>query len=240
MQKLFFPTEASLLDASRLVKWKRHRNAYSFQALPAVCIVANPRFFPRSKPWLRAALRGIPKGCFIHQGKLFYPLEQNGGPHLLSVLEEFRILGVQEILFLGLAGALGETAQERKAYWVKEAGSGSGVTAYYHGRALIAPSPSRLISICNDQLGMEGARCFSLDAPFRETPTLIGQIRDQGFPLIDMETAALYAFSQFYQLPTVSILWAADRIEETWRPPGDLDVLFDAGKSVLHQLIPKL
>src|SRR5690554_1394059 len=206
MPGFYFPEEPSVLDPRTMVEWKRSRGGYSFSTLPTLCLVANPRFLPWSRPRFRAPLRGLPKGSFIRRDMLFLPYESNGGSHLVSLLEELRVLGVEEVLFLGLAGRLEEGIPQGALCPISIAGSGTGVSAYYHPEERVEPHPSRWAGICRTSLGLESYCCFSLDAPFRETASLIREWKAKGYGLVDMETAALYAFSQFHRMPVYSVL----------------------------------
>lgn len=237
---LYFPKETSLLDPRALVEWKRRRGAYSFSSLPSLCLLANPRFFPWSKRVFRSPIRGLPPRSYIRRDILFLPYESNGGAHIISLLEELRILGVEEVLFFGMAGILGERRHQGEVCWIDEAGSGTGVAAYYHSGERAKPFPSRWATLCSKEGDLRSATCFSVDAPFRETPSLIRGLESRGYSLIDMETGPLYAFSRFHSMPLLSVLIGADRLGERWQPPDNLNNLFARGKEMLGEWMERL
>ena len=77
----------------------------------------------------------------------------------------------------------------------------------------------------------------STDAPYRETHEKYNSWCKEAADMIDMETAALYAFSSFYNIRSCSVGIGADTLADgTWRMTKDYSFV----EKQLSDLIDKL
>ena len=60
-------------------------------------------------------------------------------------------------------------------------------------------------------------KTWTTDAMYRETPEMIAQRRQEGCVTVEMEAAAFFAVSKFYDIPLAQLLYAGDDVSgETW------------------------
>lgn len=60
-------------------------------------------------------------------------------------------------------------------------------------------------------------KTWTTDAMYRETPDIIKLRREEGCVTVEMETAAFFAVSEYYDLPLVQLLYAGDDVSgEEW------------------------
>lgn len=55
-------------------------------------------------------------------------------------------------------------------------------------------------------------KTWTTDAMYRETPDMIELRRNEGCLTVEMETAAFFAVSKFYDIPLVQLLYAGDDV----------------------------
>jgi purine-nucleoside phosphorylase len=62
-------------------------------------------------------------------------------------------------------------------------------------------------------------KTWTTDAIYRETPDLIELRRSEGCITVEMEAAAFFAVSQYYDLPLAQLLYTGDDVSgEAWDP----------------------
>lgn len=171
----------------------------------------------------------------MRKGLLFCAEFGNGAPAVISLMEELKALGVRRFLFVGVAGAIQPGISSGSVFGISHALSGTGVTGYY----------TDLMQIDAPNGGAPGndfntATAFSTDAPFRETQDLLAEARLLGASLIDMETAAIYAFARYHNLPAYCFLVAADQLAGDWTPPGNYSAVVQGQRQIIDQLVQKL
>lgn len=227
-------SEPAILQAEMIVRWKKERGFYNFKALPKKAIITTTRAI--SPGVFHKKISGLGCRAFIKENYLHCNGLNTGAHGLVMLLEELRALGVQEFIFLGLSGAIAEGISPGDVFCIDQALSGSGITAYYHPEKMIAPYNKEHVNNLRTTLNIPFATCFSTDAPFRETASLITMIKERGCSLIEMECAAAYAFAQFYHLKVTCLLVAADTLTNGWVPPADMKYLLSVQKSILNTI----
>jgi len=233
-----FLTEPSLLSAEMMVAWKRERGVYNFKSLPEKAIIGiEKNIFTPQLNLFSKKLKGLRGANYIADSFVFCAEFGSGAPAIITLLEELRVLGVKEFIFVGLAGILSNDIKTGDAFCVNQALSGSGTTAYYTAENLIQPYDAAFVQNIASLLKLDTTTCFSTDCPFRETPSLIASIKEQGCELIEMESAAVYAFGQFYSLKAACVLVAADILAEVWTPPTHTINLALAQQNLVSALV---
>ena len=214
-------TEQSLLSAATLVAWKKERGIYNFKSLPSTAIIGiEKNIFSSQLNLFSKKLKGLRGNNYISDAFVFCSGFGSGAPAIVTLLEELRVLGVEQFIFIGLAGILSDNIKTGDAFCVDEALSGSGTTSYYATESLIHPYDPEFVQDIAHSVSLKMTCCFSTDSPFRETPSLIANVKAKGCNMIEMECAAIYAFSQYYKLKAACILLAADVLAEVWTPPA--------------------
>ncbi|MFW9779267.1 MAG: nucleoside phosphorylase [Candidatus Heimdallarchaeota archaeon] len=162
----------------------------------------------------------------IFQGTRLYRMGDNvvyfqgtmGAPATVMFLETLIALGIREVIFLGFAGGIEHTSIGDRLL-VTEAIRLEG-TSYHYLPSTSLSKPSKPL---HDQIRVffskrhcaisEGKIC-STDAPFRETFTLIDELRPKGVLAIDMEVAAVFAVAQFRTINSASLVIISDELRE--------------------------
>lgn len=161
-----------------------------------------------------------------------------GAPAVVAKLEELRAKGLRNLTVLGhgawLKGDLvGESSHEMNAssrivssfsegqprlgQWVQvgEALSFEGTSFFYGtkwGQCLTAEN-------LGPELKLPKVRVASTDALFRETPSFLDFLRNQGVQVLDMESSAILSWAFWRQIPTRIFLHLSDSFEANlWRP----------------------
>lgn len=76
-------------------------------------------------------------------------------------------------------------------------------------------------------------KTWTTDAMYRETPEMIELRRNEGCITVEMETAAFFAVSKYYDIPLAQLLYAGDDVSgETWDTRN-----WDSQKNVRSNLI---
>ena len=76
-------------------------------------------------------------------------------------------------------------------------------------------------------------KTWTTDAIYRETPDLIRRRRQEGCVTVEMEAAAFFAVSKYYDIPLAQLLYAGDDVSgEAWDARG-----WDRQKNVRANLI---
>lgn len=235
--------ESSVLDVKDFVKWKKQNGAYNFETLPKIAILT---LFSQKKTWLnqlkRTKLKGLHGHNYTVNNSNYMVCEghRSGGAEVINLCEELRALGVEEFVFLGLAGSMDSKIQEGELFYVSEAWSGSGLSYYYQPEENIIPKRKDLIQKLNTKINGLNAPVISVwstDAPFRETKSLIDYYKSNGAQLVEMECASIYAFANFHQLNAACFVISSDQLLPQWSPPKNITNIMLKGKSTIAKII---
>ncbi|HNR18959.1 MAG TPA: hypothetical protein PKN75_02190 [Bacteroidia bacterium] len=234
-----FYKEPSLLNASAIAQSKRKRGLYNFKKLPPAAILIHKNVLSRTQLMLKPVLKGL-EGNHYRLNK-HYMLSTgfgNGAPAIVSLMEELRALGVRSFIFAGFAGSLLPEVKTGEAYFVKEAIASVGCAAFYSPQQKIKESANLIHYHLIEMLQLKETVCCSTDAPYRETTSLIDNYRQQGAMHVDMECAAIYAFSQFYNIKAMCILLTADSFNDNkWQMPSNVKQLHHQLKQIVLDIL---
>lgn len=144
-----------------------------------------------------------------------------GAPATVIFLEELIALGIEEIMFLGLAGAI-QSANIGDRIVVAEALRLEGTSHHYlPAGAPSVPSEQMTIDLVNffssKQVPFTKGRICTTDAPFRETFQLIDQLRKKNVLAIEMEIAAAFAVATFRKVKAAAVVIISDKLKaDSW------------------------
>lgn len=230
--------EQALLTAEMLVDWKQKRGVYNFTRLPAKAIIGlNKSVFKRYIGLFTPKLKGIPGNHFTTEAYVLSSGFGSGAPALVTLLEELRVLGVTEFIFIGLCATINKDTASGQVFYIDKALSESGASTSYTPEKIISPYNAEYAEKVAGYCGAAAATCLSTDSPFRETPSFIKLAMDNGCTLLEMECATVYAFSQFYQLNVACLQIVADKIWPAWEPPADMQMLLAVQQKVVDKII---
>jgi uridine phosphorylase len=235
-----FYKEPSLLNAADLVTWKRKCGVYNFKGLPDLAIIAIKRnmFSKVISPFTKRA-KGINGSHFIYESKVLLCSEfGSGASAMIILLEELRALGVRQFIFIGSAGILDDSVKVGSAHIVQKAISLSGTTFFYSEKDELECYDLSFFEKVKNKCNLTLKTILSTDSPFRETSTLINHYRSKGCTMVDMECASIYAFSQFYKMPSICILVGADTLTSSeWKAPNNIKKLLKAQQKIVSDLL---
>jgi len=233
-----YHNEQALLSAGMLVDWKKKRGVYNFDKLPAKAIITlGSNIVKRHRGFFTPKLKGIAGNHFAKDTYVLSGDFGSGAPALITLMEELRVLGVREFIFIGLCASIGNNIISGQAFYIDKALSGNGVTAFYTPEKIIQPYNLSYVAEIGRHCAASAASCISTDSPFRETPSFIEQALENNCTLLEMECAAAYAFSQFYQLNVACLQVVADTIWPAWKPPADMAGLVMAQQKLVDKII---
>lgn len=145
-------------------------------------------------------------------------------PGAAGTIEELRAMGCHEFIICGGAGSLKADSKVGEIIVPTSAVRDEGTSYHYL-------EPSREVA-CNKatadyvisaltRLGIPHTvgKTWTTDAMYRETPEMIKLRKSEGCITVEMEAAAFFAVSQYYDLPLAQLLYAGDDVSgESWDP----------------------
>ncbi|MFX0174145.1 MAG: nucleoside phosphorylase [Candidatus Hodarchaeota archaeon] len=144
-----------------------------------------------------------------------------GAPVAAIFIERLIALGIQEIIFLGLAGGIQDVSVGDRVL-VTEALRFEG-TSFHYLPANIQCFPSKeltndLEQFCmNKELSFTKGKVCSTDARFRETFDLVRYLCKRKVLAIEMEVSAVFAIAIFRQVQASAIVIISDELkDEKW------------------------
>jgi purine-nucleoside phosphorylase len=234
-----FYKEKSILDIVDIVAWKKSNKSYNFETLPKTAILSLSRFLlSRKQRIFSKKLKGLFGQNYVLDENYVYCSEfGNGAPAIIGLMEELRVFGVENFIFIGLAGVLKETV-DKKAFIVNTTFSTTGTTYLYSDKDCFQPKKEKWFEFFAKELSYKETICWSTDAPFRETESLVSFYQKKEATHVDMECAAIYAFAEFYKLNALCVVVSADSLLNlTWNPPKDKGEINLALKKTIKKII---
>lgn len=143
-------------------------------------------------------------------------------PGAAGTIEELYAMGCNKFVICGGAGALVKGSKVGEIIIPTSAVRDEGTSYHY-------VEPSREIA-CHKltveatiailaEMGVPFAtgKTWTTDAMYRETPDMIERRRNEGCVTVEMEAAAFFAVSKYYDIPLVQLLYAGDDVSgSTW------------------------
>ena len=143
-----------------------------------------------------------------------------GGPGAAATLEELYAMGCKKFLICGGAGALTKNSKVGEIVLPVSAVRDEGTSYHY-----LEPSREvechqktvQAVAACLEEMGIpfRAGKTWTTDAIYRETPDMVAYRRDEGCITVEMEAAAFFAVSQYYDIPLAQLLYAGDDVSGT-------------------------
>ena len=143
-------------------------------------------------------------------------------PGAAGTIEELHAMGCVKFVVCGGAGALIKGSKVGEIIVPISAIRDEGTSYHYI-------EPSREIACHSDaletavtilsEMGIPfiTGKTWTTDAMYRETPDMVDLRRNEGCITVEMETAAFFAVSKYYNIPLVQLLYAGDDVSgSTW------------------------
>ena len=145
-----------------------------------------------------------------------------GAPGAAVSIEDLHAMGCKKFIVCGGAGALAKDSKVGEIVVPVSAVRDEGTSYHYL-------EPSREIEChkqavetvvsCLKQMGIPftTGKTWTTDAIYRETSDMIELRRNEGCITVDMEAAAFFAVSRYYNIPLAQLLYAGDDVSgEEW------------------------
>ncbi len=166
--------------------------------------------------WLSQMLRGTFQGR-----ELLVAGPVLGGPQAAMVLEKLIALGAREVVLLGWCGSLNPGLPAGSVLLPTLAWPGDGTSPHYLAPGELPAPHAALEARLRGQLGTLAAAgglvwqagpVWSLDAIYRETPSLLRRAEAAGARALDMELAAVLAVAAFRGMAAAGLLVVSDEL----------------------------
>ncbi|HRD02675.1 MAG TPA: nucleoside phosphorylase [Candidatus Saccharicenans sp.] len=160
----------------------------------------------------------------LHQSELFYFKDRAvlygpvGASASVSTLEKIRLGNLKEIIVLSYCGSLSEQLEIGQAFLPLSALSDEGTSNHYLPRKdklyqLQTGSRQQLVDyLTTRDLPYAQGTIVSTDAPYRETAAWLIKVQKKRVVAVDMELAAVLAFSEFYGIEAAGLFIVSDQL----------------------------
>jgi purine-nucleoside phosphorylase len=140
-----------------------------------------------------------------------------GAPLAVLSLERLIVSGAEEIILLGFCGTLNPDFQIGHAALITQAYSEEGTSPHYiHNKRVFKSeetSQKNTESFLNQRgLPFHKGSIVSTDAPYRETFTWLEKKRNKGIDFVDMETSAVFALAEYYNISASALMLVSDKL----------------------------
>jgi purine-nucleoside phosphorylase len=202
-------------------------------AFPELCIFG---FLPGLDAYIRKKYRsfslnainpGFPYTLFEHQGiPMAYISPSPGAPFAATLLEETIALGTRVILYFGMAGSIDPRIEKGTLLIPDSAERDEGTSPHYDpDHTFSFPNPDLYRRICSflqsQNIPHTCGKVWTTDAPYRETPGKIREMRSRNCVAVDMESSALMTVANFRHTLIAGILVISDSlVSGEWTPPS--------------------
>ena len=208
--------EASAFTPENLLREARRQKAIAEVDVPPVCVLDPDGDLVRSLNSSGRARRDRSWSCYHTQ---LYRLSQDGfelgiigcavgASFAVLVAEELFASGCQLLISVTSAGQLAELRPPPYFVLIERALRDEGTSYHYLPPAEFSSANAKLLGAMTDafaglRVPVERGAVWTTDAPFRETPAAIAAMKAKGLLAVEMEAAALYAFSEARDKPVV-------------------------------------
>jgi uridine phosphorylase len=131
-----------------------------------------------------------------------------GAPFAVLIAEQLFASGCRLLISVTSAGRLGELRPPPYFILIDRALRDEGTSYHYLPPAEFSTADAKLLELLRGafahlRVPVERGATWTTDAPFRETPEAIAAMTAKGLLAVEMEAAALYAFSQARRKPVL-------------------------------------
>jgi len=138
-------------------------------------------------------------------------------PGAASTIEELHAMGCNKFVVCGGAGALVKGSKIGEIIIPTSAVRDEGTSYHYIEPSREITCHQAILETAVAILTEKGVpfstgKTWTTDAMYRETPDMIEQRRSEGCLAVEMEAAAFFAVSKFYDIPLVQLLYAGDDV----------------------------
>jgi uridine phosphorylase len=208
--------EVSVFQPDALLREARRQKDLPFHSVPPVCILDPDGDIVRRLRRTGAARLSQGWACY-HTELLEFEMGSRlfgivgcavGSSFAVLVAEQLFASGCRFLISITSAGQILEAGPPPYFVVIERALRDEGTSHHYLPPAAFAAADQAVVAKAEEalrQIGISAHRgaTWTTDAPFRETASAIAVARGQGILAVEMEAAALYAFSRSQQKPVI-------------------------------------
>lgn len=207
-----------------------HPSSFLEKCLPEKCVLT----FFRKELEQFVHEHQLPILCHLHSEVLDIPVYDASGkqehlciampfstaPGAAATIEDLHAMGCRKFVVCGGAGALAKGSHVGDVILPLSAVRDEGTSYHY-----IEPSreiachqaafASAAAFLTEKGVPFTAGKTWTTDAMYRETPAMIEKRRSEGCVTVEMEAAAFFAVSKYYDIPLVQLLYAGDDVSGT-------------------------
>jgi uridine phosphorylase len=225
--------ERSITQSKRFIAHRNRKSKTEPVDYPADWLFG---FFPSLYPVLRqgfhaAEIRHLnpmhPISIFSREGRRFaFVFPGFGAPLAGLTLDEAVALGAERILFFGKAGSLDPETPRNGWVIPTSAVRDEGTSFHYSPPERYSYPDAELTGLLEStfttlSVPFRKGPVWTTDAPFRETPSQIARLKNEGCIAVDMEASALFAIGRHFGKRVAGFLVTHDTVTESAWTPGD-------------------
>jgi len=140
-----------------------------------------------------------------------------GAPQAVMGMEKIIALGVKRVWVLGWCGSIQPNLKTGDLIVPKDAVSEEGTSRHYPIGPGKAVTDQELNRVLTEALQREGktflqGTVWTIDAPYRETPSKVARYRQQGVLAVEMEMSALMTLSVYRSVRLAALLVVSDEM----------------------------
>ncbi len=143
-------------------------------------------------------------------------------PGAATTIEELHAMGCNQFMICGGAGAIQKNSEVGEIIVPVAAVRDEGTSYHYLAPSREVECHKATVNFVTSALKRFGipyttGKTWTTDAIYRETPEMIALRRKEGCITVEMETAAFFAVSKYYDLPLAQLFYAGDDVSgEKW------------------------
>ncbi|MHA1169331.1 MAG: nucleoside phosphorylase [Candidatus Hodarchaeales archaeon] len=156
------------------------------------------------------------------EGKILYCQGMPGAPATVILLEGLIALGVEEIIFIGLAGSIQKSIRIGELVVADTALRYEGTSYHYFpSNYLPEPCPDLFEQftdfLSSNNVNFHQGKVCSTDAPYRETVDFVKELKKQKALAIEMEISAVYSLSSYRNVHSLATVVISDQlVDDRW------------------------
>lgn len=173
--------------------------------------------------YLKSEVLDIPVYEYVYgTDRLCITMAFCGAPGAAVSLEELHAMGCEKFIICGGAGALIRDSKVGEIIIPVSAVRDEGTSYHYLEPSREIECHRKTVEIvvsCLKQMGIpfKTGKTWTSDAIYRETPDMVALRRSEGCITVEMEAAAFFAVSKYYNIPLAQLLYAGDDVSgEAW------------------------
>lgn len=149
-------------------------------------------------------------------------MEYTTAPGAAVTIEELHAMGCDKFIICGGAGSIKKDSKVGEIIIPVSAVRDEGTSYHYLEPSREVESHKETTDFVISALGKMGipyitGKTWTTDAIYRETPEMIELRIEEGCITVEMETAAFFAVSKYYDIPLAQLLYAGDDVSgEKW------------------------